>query len=343
MFSSLRSAAMSVLSTPEERARAAADRLGLVSLPNPDVEAYNSVVEEGLRALSGPDGISRFETLHNEAFASKAVLHTGLRRYAVLEHALDRFVDSDRDNLMENEIALHAIRTAWEASDRRPFFAALYGKALFNTGYGYRGADWAGNVTQTGWEKLHEHVELAHEVFEETAEAAGTCPFWFRMLFQIGLSDGSDHSELESRFGDAQFFDPYDIDIYADRAYQLLPRWHGSYEAIEAFAQDAVAHTNERYGFMLYAWIYESIRHVELEDKADTLASWELLKRGFRDWFATTGTQYTLNVFAEYAHYHGDTGCLRELLEGPWDVFYPDAWQSPETAARVLENFPGRR
>ena len=292
-----------------------------------------NVLNEGLaRVQSG--GFKALETYYTKEFASKRRLVSGRRAYAVLDDIPDKLINSEMAPRFA-EGRLPEFRDMWEESGRNAFASAIYAQLLFNTGYAFRGTNWARNVSQEGWDKLASYTEEAHDVLLQSSQEADRCPLWHRVLHSIGLSDGSDTEQLEQRFQRARQFDPCDVDIYWTRAYHLLPRWHGSYEEIEAFAKDSVTRTQHELGTSIYARIYTSIRGSEHISETD--ANWQTMKKSFEDWAGLVNSQRPINMYASMASLFGDEKTLRSIVSNRMTEFHAECWQDNRQAAVAFE------
>jgi hypothetical protein len=168
----------------------------------------------------------------------------------------------------------------WNALGHSSMASAIYAESLFATGYVYRGTDVAANVSGASWQNFSEYIERAHDVFDASADEGHECPLWSRRYFQISLSDGSSDQRRRERFEHALTFDPHDINIHFARAYQLTPRWGGSYDEIEVFAREAIGRTSDVLGCALYARIYWSLK--DTYNLPDTLADWGAVEGGLQ-------------------------------------------------------------
>jgi hypothetical protein len=230
---------------------------------------------------------------------------------------------------------LSGMERQWNALGHSSMASAIYAESLFATGYVYRGIDVAANVSGASWQKFSEYIERAHDVFDASADEGHECPLWSRGYFQISLSDGSSDQRRRERFEHALTFDPHDINIHFARAYQLTPRWGGSYDEIEVFAREAIGRTSDVLGCALYARIYWSLK--DTYNLPETLADWGLLKAGFRDLLAAEDCQFAANVFASLAELYGDSLTVRQMLQENLREFHPSAWFGPDQALRALQ------
>jgi hypothetical protein len=321
---------------PEARARSSAQRRGLaVDVACPDGVASGRFGDTGLAMLRRGD-FRQFETLHQKCFDGLLTLSNGQRQFAVLEDQVSSQFRPGELSPVEAEARLVAFEAAWTASKCSPFMAALYGIALANTGYCYRGTEVAGNVSQSGWDMLHSYNEQAHDVFLMAADRCADSPFWHRALYSIGLADGCSPEQLARRFERALVFDSCDIDIHTNRAYQLLPRWHGSFAELEQFAKASVVRTRAELGTSIYARIYASLTSMEVIPS--TKANWPKLKQGYEDWLSLVPNQWVMNSYANMANAFDDNFTLHQILTKRMTEYHPSAWDGPEQAEWAFDH-----
>jgi hypothetical protein len=277
------------------------------------------------------------EAIYNESFASLETLPDGQRGYAVIESLVGETFDQNRNSIEQAEALLQRMHDAWEAGGKGAFASAICAKSYYSIGYMYRGADVASAVSDDSWSAFHTCIERAHDIFIESASTAAECPLWHRYLFFMGLADGCTAAQRLARFERAISFDPYEVNAYTHRAYQLLPRWHGTYAEIEAFARDAVAYTSPQLGNSIYARIYAHLS--AMEHVPGMSADWAQMKAGFEDWFELTKSQYVLNTYASLADQFDDKDAAAEIVRYRLREFFVEAWADPEQPARVFRKY----
>jgi hypothetical protein len=291
-------------------------------------------IQSETSALCRNGDFSSFQTAYERAFSSKERCASGHRVYAQMEGGLSDLIGSAP---RINEAFCERVRDAWDESGRTPFMGAVYGFMLFNTGYSWRGESDARSVSGEGWAKHRYFTEQAHDAFFHVEPRASECAIWHRLYRQIGISDGSSPQEMARRYDRAIAFDSLDIWAPLGRAWELLPRWHGSYEEIELFAAKTAQRTANDYGEAMYARIYAHIGEAYGEDIRDTIVDHERLCEGYRDWFAQTQSQFAANKHASAAFMVGDNAQLLDVVTKSMKQFQPDCWPSPIHSAEALE------
>jgi hypothetical protein len=277
------------------------------------------------------------EAIYADSFVSKATLPDGRRGYTVIEDLVGAAFDSERTTIEDAEKQLQRIHDTWETTGKGAFASAVCANSFFSIGYMYRGTDVAMAVSDESWQAFNTCIERAHDILIESAPQAAESPIWHRSLFFMGLADGCTAAQRLARFERALAFDPYEVNLYTNRAYQLLPRWHGTSAEIEAFARDAVSYTSPQLGNSIYARIYAHLS--DMEHVPDMSADWAQMKAGFEDWFELTKSQYMLNTYASLADQFEDKETAAEIVRYRLREFFVDAWADPEQPAKVFRKY----
>lgn len=327
--------------TPHKRARRLAAGLGWPVMEKSENRIIHETYASDAEDVLAQGGIGAFIDLWEREFASKRTIGDAQRAYALAEPVATLEYGDEDIAIGRAMLKLKLYEQAYEDSGHSPAAGAIFARGLFALGYLHRGTGWAHTVSKEGWDKLAQYTELAHDVFLKTASRADDCALWHRALFQIGISDGCSAEQLEDRFEHARAFDPAEHGLYTDRAYQLLPRWYGSFEELEEFAVASSRRTETELGGTLYARIYHAIsRH---EDLRDTDADWGRLKASMEAWYQTNRSQRLLNTFASMADLYDDHDVLRDLMETRIRAYFPDAWVAAEQAADVFSRMTPNR
>lgn len=163
-----------------------------------------------------------------------------------------------------------------------PFAVGFAARVLTNAGYAHRGTGWASEVTNAGWANLRLYTERADDLVTACKAEIGDHWFLRRGAFKTALAHSVPPDEVAELYRACCMDDAYDIDVHTHRMYQLLPRWLGSHEELEAAAALAADLTEDRFGQMLYAACVMSVQWAE--DLADLSLDAARMRRGFEDW-----------------------------------------------------------
>lgn len=322
--------------TPHKRSRRLAETLNLAIMEKSGSRIAQENYVAGVADIMAHGGLPAFLSLYTNEFSSKRTIGDSCRCYALAETVATLDGEDPAPTFGQARLKLKLFEQAYEDSGRSADAAALYGKALFALGAMQRNAGWS-HAILNGAQESAQYAALGREVFNQAADGAADSPLWHRTRFQVGITEGCSPDELESRFEGARAFDPGTHEIYVDRAFQLLPKWYGSFDAIDAFARKHCDARQDEFGGTLYARIYSEIAREEYLH--DTRADWGRLKGSMEAWCEATQSQRLLNTYAAMADLFEDSATVDNLFDARITAYFPDAWFSTEQAAAVL----GRR
>lgn len=271
--------------------------------------------------------VSTRQRLSNGRSASEMAIEALLAPIEKLERPEDR------------EATLPIYEAWWQKGRGDPVAAGAYAYALAATGLAYRGEDWACDVTESQWVLLRDFANRAQAVVERAGEARTSSWIWnrcsMRVLFvAFGVSEASEH-EVARAFEATMRLDPLEVGLYEERVYHLLPRWGGSFEALEQFARQCYATTRGQLGSEMYARIYDII--VRYEEPDATLLDYSLMCEGFSNWLQRVPSQALANRYAAHAHAHRDIGTLTHLFTQTITEIHPRHWFAPRQPSLAWE------
>jgi hypothetical protein len=120
------------------------------------------------------------------------------------------------------------------------FPLAVRGRAEIDLAWEARGSGWANSVSQAQWQQFEEHLQLAREALEKSSKLAPDQPQPACRLITVAL--GSEGIEEMRRHFDAVLASRFDyIPAYDAFRQGLLPRWHGSEEAVLGFGRNCLS------------------------------------------------------------------------------------------------------
>jgi hypothetical protein len=124
---------------------------------------------------------------------------------------------------------------------------------------------------------------------------------------------------------------PYYYQTYFHGMNYLLPRWHGGYEKMEAFANASVEKTKERDKTGLYARVYWAITGTIKKHRivADTGVVWKKMRQAMFDVLEQYPDQWNYNHFAYFSCMAKDRETTKKLTN---QVSAPmmNVWETPE-------------
>lgn len=287
------------------------------------------------------DGVTGFLAYYDRVAAALATVGDHERCYVLAEPVATLAFDDPGITPGRAQLKLRLYEQAYHETGHSPGAGALYARALIELVELQNGPQWSALVSQEAAEKRAQAAELARDVLRTTAAKSSGCLLWHRIRFQMGLQEGTTPHDLHQRFRDVLDYDQGEPGLFVDRAIQLLPRWYGSYEELDAFARQAATLAAPELAPSMYARIYAGIG--ALENLRDTDADWRAMKDSFEACYKANRSQRLLNVYAACADVFRDETTLAHLLETRIVAFYPNAWFSAEQAAGVLQRVLPRR
>lgn len=191
------------------------------------------------------------------------------------------------------------------------------GAAMMNRGWAYRGEGWLSSVADEDLHNFRVHAYYAAVFLMEHMEVGSRDPHWYFLsmdaLRSIGTEKGA-FLELASEGLDR--YPKYDP-LYFKLAGYLSPKWYGSLEELEAFAQKAIEQTRATRGYELYARIYWASGLFNKRQFAfqGPEASWPDMIKGMDEVISRYPDQWNINHFAYFACYKQDYRTTKRYLE----------------------------
>lgn len=199
--------------------------------------------------------------------------------------------------------------------------------AHIDAGWAWRGTGWTHEVPPESYTRFRRHFDRAEEIVD------GFDPFLMnsaslasvRCALLAGLEDASDR--VADDFEDLIDLDPANPRHMRSLGYHLLPRWFGSFDALEEQAGNTAERTADIWGSGGYAWTWfdalaidpEALAHVDAERFLD----------GLTDILVTRSDQYTANLLAAF------TGSVM----APSTELFASRPEAEQTRAKLHEAF----
>lgn len=197
-----------------------------------------------------------------------------------------------------------------------------YATALTAHAWYYRGDGPASTVRPQDWAPFRDYLEKARVYLMEHEDDARTEPHWYTEMLVIARGQGWSEAAYMNLISEGLKRHPYFYPIYFSALRNLLPKWGGSLDAIDAFALAAVEYTKEKEGQGMYARIYWSAYQMEFGNElfSRSKVDWSRMSVGIDDVLARFPDQWNINNFAHFACLAGDREKTRNLIamiEGP--------------------------
>jgi len=147
-----------------------------------------------------------------------------------------------------------------------------------------RGRGYADSVSNEQWQAFSIQLEMAAAAIDNAAPRGKQTPLWYALALWNGLDRDVSPKRLRATFNaGAKQFPGYE-GIYRAMLRPLMPRWGGSFEAVEAFIREVADQERLWTPDARYASLY--LQYADLEGNetdvfSDVGADWPRLIRGF--------------------------------------------------------------
>jgi hypothetical protein len=193
---------------------------------------------------------------------------------------------------------------------KSPIAAAAEAQYWIDYAWDARGTGYSGSVTVDGRKLYNERLAKAEQILIESRPYASSMPFWYEQMVAVQSALGRPSAERDKIFveGISKFNDYYPT--YFVMLNFLLPRWGGSWEAVDDLVSQSVKQTEASQGTAMYARLYWKAAENLTEGTklfGGTRASWPKMKKGLEDLMQRhPASKWNLNNFAKFSCMAGD-------------------------------------
>ncbi|MBD1913637.1 DUF4034 domain-containing protein [Leptolyngbya sp. FACHB-8] len=246
--------------------------------------------------------------------------------------------DFDHPDNKKDIAAFEAQLLQWmQAYPQSPASHIAYSRFLLDRAWQFRGGGYAREVPREAWAPFYKNVELARVHLQQTREFASADPQWYVSMFKVAQAESWSRLEVKKLLREALSKEPYYQETYQAVFDNLSPKWGGSYQEAETFADDAVTITSQCEGQGMYTRIYWRAidSNTDFIDNpfGSSRVSWEKMKLGFEDIIARYPSAWNINNFARFACLAGDQETTRRLINQIGDKPILEAWTQKTTFA----------
>lgn len=206
-----------------------------------------------------------------------------------------------------------------------------------------RGSDFARNVPAEGW-------RLFNEKLAQTEQAILAAPAQLKnspILQNLHLAVVQDMSESKTSpravFEEGVRRWPDYYDFYEVALTRLVPKWGGSWDAVDAFIAHWNKHLAKTEGNSMYARLYMSVISTGA-NPGETRISWPQLKSSLEELVSRYPDATHKNLAASYACGYQDVAYLKSALQRiRKEQLNPSVWlqgTDPETCTRMAGSVP---
>jgi hypothetical protein len=195
---------------------------------------------------------------------------------------------------------------AWErAEPRSPTAYIVEAAMLSDNAWCLRGSGFADEVSDRSFALFHRQLAAAEKVLKEHRTIAALDPAFYEELLDIYNDDGRGESDYQVLLDEGVQRHPGYLNIYFSAARHYLPKWGGSYEAIDALARRAeqeLPATGNAGGYVRVYWYLIGCDCYDQKMLIDPL----LLKRSMSETLARFPNEWNVSSFALIACRTGD-------------------------------------
>lgn len=242
----------------------------------------------------------------------------------------ERFPDG-RWKLSQYGEGLHQNFTAWKTWSKdlgviqqwqraRPQSkAALYAEAIHwrARGWSARGGGYASSVSKEGWELFRERLTKSREILARLQSAESSCAAPYALSLSVLTDLGASEEDLQAVFAEAVRRYPEYHNIYFAMARHYEPKWGGSTELYERFADQVAEQTRGFEGSGMYArlyWLVDQRRDLPFVNEESAPPHWKKLRSGYEDLMRLyPSSMHNLGKFAGVACRSNDGELYRQL------------------------------
>jgi hypothetical protein len=219
--------------------------------------------------------------------------------------------------------AINARVRGWvKLAPRSPHAKLALALMLANRAWFYRGTGYSDGVPPVAWPLVSRYLEESRTILMQYRAVRSADPQWFDIMLFIASAQSWSQPQVEALAQDLREYGQSYASAYQVAAVQMLPKWGGSYEQVERFAQQAIT-ANGDDGVEIYARIYWNLG---ADVFAQTRGDWATLKRGFESMIRKYPDPHNLNGMAMFACAAGDQLTFTRTIARLGPDITPDSW-----------------
>ena len=144
-------------------------------------------------------------------------------------------------SLLASQAAVEALDDWCVTRPESPLAFWARGCVLIKLAWQARGGGWASTVSEEGWELFRQLLDGAERDLERAMTLDEPLPFAPAEAITLAMGQSQPVAQARALFERAIAADPAYYPAYHRMMRYLMPRWHGTYEAMVAFVDEAVA------------------------------------------------------------------------------------------------------
>jgi hypothetical protein len=195
-----------------------------------------------------------------------------------------------------------------------------------------RGSGYAHTVTNKGRNLFKERMSIAERELLEAKDFEERCPQWYLSMMSVALAQSRELEKFDRIYREAMKFEPHYYYFVRQKAWYLMPRWHGEDGDWEAFIEQAAEEIGGAEGAMTYYLVVSDfINNFDDIPFDGRRLSMDKAKQGFYELKKAYGAdKQRLNEFAKFACRTNELPTAHEAFEEIGDNYLEDVWDSKE-------------
>ncbi|WP_027258366.1 hypothetical protein [Leisingera aquimarina] len=211
------------------------------------------------------------------------------------EHALTEDQDACSRTLIRGLMAFEALR----AENRHdPYLTALVALAHIDIGWAWRGAEGHDAAPQANQRRCAAHFDRAAALLDPLVNVCRDSPFLKAAHCALFAGRAAGAQRVADEFGVLIDLAPGNHRHMRTLGTHMLPRWSGSYAALELEARRTASRTAETWGAGGYTWVYFDA--IAIDDQACARVDTRFFLDGLKDIVKANPSQEMINLLAAY-------------------------------------------
>ncbi|TLP67796.1 hypothetical protein FEE96_04495 [Parasedimentitalea maritima] len=212
-----------------------------------------------------------------------------------VEHALSEGHKADARPLIDGIMALEAVRQSHRDD---PYLAAVIALAHIDIGWTWRGTGWETIVPAANRRRCAAHFDRANALLAPFDTSKLDSPMLAAAKCALLPGRRNDTLCVANDYELLIDLDPQNNRHMRALGNHMLPRWFGSYPALELEARRTASRTESTWGAGGYTWVYfDALIH---DEQVCAQVDVDFFLDGLRDIVATRPNQETINLLASY-------------------------------------------
>ncbi|WP_372674620.1 hypothetical protein [Aquicoccus sp.] len=295
-------------SNTKARDRALADRLErqliLPAADTPNEERARAAMQDRGQFLARQE---RWEDLSDEIRAADAARdatpcampHAELLSYGARADVVHATEEALADGANPSVAGIEALEEMLAEFPRDHAVAATVALAHADIGWAWRGTGWPHEIPDRNQQLFATHFERAARILEPFFDQKPESPLLAAARCTLLSGDPDPGKRLADDYERLIDLNPGNPRPMRALGNHLLPRWFGSYDALELEARRTAARSGTIWGNGAYAWVYMDA--LAVDPGAARALDLDFFLDGMRDILANRPDQHIANMLAAYA------------------------------------------